>query len=103
MSFKGTEGGPISLQLAGEWTQNWRTNHPGAKKGLFIGRDAIEDLLNQEGCMGIRIYFAINNEDAHTAVLVGAGTDEDDMTEIVVDMGVSCPPFCGNNNVLNGN
>lgn len=103
MSFNGTEGGTISLQQGGEWTQNWRETHSGASKSVFFGRETLEDLLGQTGCMGIRVYFAINNNDKVTAVLVGADADGDDLVESVVDLGVLCPPMCPPKpSVLNG-
>lgn len=103
MAFNGSEGAPISIQQAEEWTQNWRNNNSGATKGVFFGRDEIENLLSQSGCMGIRMYFAINNDDEHTLVLVGADAGEDDITELVMDSGLLCPPRCAKPNKLNGN
>ncbi len=103
MAFNGTEGSTISLQQAGEWTENWRNNYPSESKAVFFGREALEDLLGQTGCMGIRIYFAINNNDTVTAVLVGADAHHDDITELVFDAAVICPIICSKENALNGN
>jgi hypothetical protein len=103
MAFNGTEGSPISPEQAGEWTQNWRNNNARAKKAVFFGRAQIENLLSQTGCMGIRMYFATNNSGEQTLVLVGANNKEDDMSELVIDSGILCPPRCGVSNALNGN
>lgn len=103
MSFNGTEGKVISLADGAEITQNWRNEHANESKAVFFGKDHIEDLLRQTGCVGIRIYYAINESNDYTMVLVGTNEDEDDMTELVIDTGMRCPPRCAQPNSLNGN
>lgn len=102
MSFNGTEGKVISLADGATMTQDWRNEHASATKAVFFGKDHIEDLLRQDGCVGIRIYYAINESNDYTMVLVGANEDQDDMTEIVINAGFRCPIVCGQANTLNG-
>ena len=103
MAFDGTEGDQIELATASTWTANYRNANPGATKGHFFGKDIINQILNQSGCMGIRIYYA-HKDTAGTKelILVGAKNTEDDMYKAVVaDFSRPCPNICGSSNPLN--
>jgi hypothetical protein len=54
----GKEGEEFDLETAANWTQNHRHKHPGEIVSHFFGREIIQKILDQEGCMGIRIYHA---------------------------------------------
>ncbi|HYH56103.1 MAG TPA: hypothetical protein VD772_05790 [Anseongella sp.] len=54
----GREGAPIDLETATRWTRNYRQMRPQETISHFFGRTHYEALLDQEGCMGIRIYYA---------------------------------------------
>lgn len=102
MAFDGTEGDQIELETAAAWTKNYRGAHPEETKGHFFGKDILNDILNQTGCMGIRMYYAIDDDGNKQMVLAGANTDEDDMDSgVVADISVLCPPSCGRRNSLN--
>ena len=101
MAFNGKEGGIITLEAGSELTANYRMMSPGDIKGHFYGKDVLNDLLSQSGCMGIRIYYGVNNEGIKELVLVGTNSAEDDMTELVVDISCPCPNRCGRANLLN--
>lgn len=60
MAFNEKEGGEITLYAAADMTAEYRTQNPGETKGHFYGKDILNDLLNQNGCMGVRIYYAID-------------------------------------------
>lgn len=103
MPFNGTEGSPIAADTASEWTRQYREINPKGIKAYFAGRDILEQLLAQPGCMGIRIYYGLNGT-TPTLLLVGADQDENDQLEencIVADDLCSCPPRCSQPNVLN--
>ncbi len=104
MSFDGSEGSPISLQDGADWTANFRRQFPSwGCKAHFFGKEILNDILDQEGCVGIRMYYGINNLEENVLILVGAKANEDDMVNgIIADKSVKCPPFCGTNNELNG-
>ncbi|WP_054413735.1 hypothetical protein [Hymenobacter sp. DG25A] len=57
-------------------------------------------LLNQTGCMGIRVYYGLDGT-TPKLVLVGAKSNEDDMTTLVLDEGCASPPNSGVANSLN--
>ncbi|NVK63818.1 MAG: hypothetical protein HWE22_04490 [Flavobacteriales bacterium] len=102
MGFDGTEGRAISLPDAAALTKEHRSQNPNARMGHFFGKDIIEAILNQGGCMGIRIYYGINADSGERElVLVGADEKEDDIIGIVADFSKSCPSNCSSANDLN--
>jgi hypothetical protein len=103
MSFNGNEGEFVTLNDASRWTANYRnTIQPGDTIAEFQGKEKLLELLNQEGCVGIRFYYAINDEGQKVLVLVGADSDENDMENgLIIDKGDLCPPFCSKKNSLN--
>src|SRR3546814_295584 len=54
----GNEGAPIDRKPGIQWTSNYRQIRPGERISHFFGRTHLQDLLNQQDCMGIRIYYA---------------------------------------------
>ncbi|MFT5860302.1 MAG: hypothetical protein ACI865_002412 [Flavobacteriaceae bacterium] len=103
MAFNGREGGTITLKEGAALTAAYR-NSPldGGIKGHFIGKDIIQNLLAQEGCMGIRVYYGQDSEEpVQKLVYVGVDAEENDMLDLVADMSVPCPKRCGQANVLN--
>ncbi|WP_242929085.1 hypothetical protein [Pontibacter vulgaris] len=105
-TFDGTEGAPIELSLAASWTKNYRGYATADESGTltkahFYGRDILQKLLDQEGCMGIRIYYARDEKGQKQLVLVGANAEGNDMEEMVVDSSKICPPDCSTGGDLN--
>lgn len=87
----------ITLQEAITMTHAYQ-NSPqfaGQTKAGLIDASAVEALLNQQGCAGMRIYFALNAHNNLTLVLVGTDINEKDMTTgVILDKLKDCPPFC---------
>jgi hypothetical protein len=55
----GNEGGPIDLEQAASYTANHRHRHSkNATVSQFFGQAILNRILQQEGCLGIRIYYA---------------------------------------------
>lgn len=102
MAFDGTEGQQIDLTTAAKYTADYRAANPGATKGHFFGKEIIEQILAQEDCQGIRIYYGVNDkEECQELVICGADDNEDDILGIVADVSVPCPDRCGKANTLN--
>lgn len=101
MAFDGSEGGQIPLSDGEDMTARYRDQFPDELKGHFFGKDILNDILNQEGCMGIRMYYGIDKRGEKALVIVGADADQNDMTELVADISLPCPSLCGNSNGLN--
>lgn len=102
MGFDGTEGSTITLPAASAMTKEHRARNSGARLGHFFGKDIIQQILDQEGCMGIRIYYGIDpGTGMRELVVVGANEEEDDMLDLVADFSMACPNRCSSANVLN--
>jgi hypothetical protein len=103
MSFNGNEGEFVTLNDASRWTANYRnTIQPGDVIAEFLGKEKILELLSQEGCVGIRIYYGINDYGKKNVSLVGADANQNDIEDgLLIDKGEFCPPFCSKRNALN--
>lgn len=105
-TFNGSEGAPIDRTEAAKWTANYRNAVAGANgaavKAHFYGREVLQKLLDQPGCMGIRMYYARDEKGQKQLILVGADADGNDMEELVVDSSKVCPPDCSTGGELNG-
>ena len=101
--FTGNENQRISLDEAAAMTKRYRDSvAPGSRKGGFFGRNGIETILAQEGCVGIRYYNGINSRGEPVIILVGADANENDMTTgQLLEFAIPCPTQCGANNSLN--
>jgi hypothetical protein len=101
MAFNGTEGGAISLAEGAALTKEHRLRNPTALKARFFGKDVINQILDQEGCMGIRVYFGQDGDGNRQLVLAGADSDENDLLDLVADTSIPCPNYCSSSNALN--
>jgi len=102
MAFNGTEGGAISLEVGAAMTAAYRKVNPNDTRAHFFGKDILNDLLGQSGCMGIRMYYGIDTDGIKQLVLVGVDADGKDKTELVVDLSYRCPTLCDPSSALNG-
>lgn len=100
--FTGNENHSITLAEALNFVENYRKDKPAQTiKGGYFGRDLYENLLSQEGCVGIRCYFAENIDGSPTIVMVGVNAKGDDIVNgIIGEDIIPCPPFCGHDSVL---
>ena len=102
MSFTGNEDHSITLTEAATWTRNYREANSGATKGHFFGKAAIQAILNQTNCVGIRIYHALDDRGAKQLIVSGALANENDMyTGLLAERSILCPTHCGVANPLN--
>ena len=63
--------------------------------GGFFARSAFEKILAQPGAVGIRYYYAQNDDGTSTLVLVGVDAKGQDMqTGAIMDRMIPCPPYC---------
>lgn len=97
MSFNGDEGTMVTLDEATVWAAAYRANIKkfDGTKAHFFGKNKINSILNQTGCMGIRIYKGF---DGTTPVMILVGTDasENDLYNgLLLERGTACPPYCG--------
>ncbi len=102
----------ISLKDAAKMTKAFRTfplNQIGSLlngvKGYKIDKAALQALMDQEGCVSVRFYLALNGilPPELTLVAVGVDVNGNDMLELVMDHLGICPPDCSEPNELNTN
>jgi hypothetical protein len=102
MSFTGNEDHLMPVEDAAELTANYRNAHPGEIMGGFFGRDAIQSILSQPGCVGIRYYYGSQIDGTPVLVMVGADANMNDLwTGTIIEMSMPCPNFCSTTNPLN--
>jgi len=95
MAFTGNERHDVTLEDAQRLIRNYRRG-AGANdhRAGFFGRAAIERLLAQPGCVGIRAYSARQDNGQPTLVLVGVNANEQDITATIIEDHIPCPPNC---------
>jgi hypothetical protein len=101
--YTGKENHVVSLDHAVKYIQNF-TEKPTAPsiKGGYFGRSIFEKLLSQDGCVGIRYYYARTDSGVATIVLVGVDSSGNDLYKgILAEESQPCPPWCPASNPLN--
>jgi hypothetical protein len=77
-------GEQISHELAADFVKAYENANPRDIKGYNIGRNIIDQILAQPGCMGLRFYNALNEEGQKTMVYVGIDADGKDLVKRTV-------------------
>lgn len=100
--YTGHEDHSIGLADATRYVSSyWKKMQPGSILCEYFGKDAIQSMINQDGCVGMRIYNALKDDGTPTFVLVGVNGAGQDMTGgLLEDLGWPCPPFCDTVRVL---
>jgi hypothetical protein len=103
-TFNGTEGKPIEQETAKAWSENYQKQNPEEIKAHFFGNEIIKKILSEDGCMGIRIYYAIDDTGQKQLLLVGASSDGNNLLpsqkkssgepNIIADVSFPCPTYC---------
>lgn len=104
-TFDGKEGDPIELQTANRWIARFKEENPTGTQAHFFGHEIIQEILAQEGCKGIRIYYGIDESGNRQLMLVGATSDgsniipsatlrTQDGDGIIGDASFPCPTYC---------
>ncbi|MCP4582530.1 MAG: hypothetical protein GY839_13055 [candidate division Zixibacteria bacterium] len=103
MAFDENTDHSISLGKAAEMTKRYRDSaRSGAIIATAFGKTALQAILDQEKCVGIRMYYAKNENGDPALVLTGLKANEDDIYEgELAEYGADCPPRCSTPNDLN--
>lgn len=93
----------ITLEAASQLTANFRrTSQPNPVIAAGFWKETVQKILDQTGCVALRIYYGQNPDGSPAPVLVGVNDKGDDLTAgILGDDNYPCPPFCGAPNPLN--
>ncbi|MBL0341323.1 MAG: hypothetical protein IPP71_10515 [Bacteroidetes bacterium] len=99
----GHENHYISLAEAATMTARFRESiTPGNKIAGYFGGDAIREILDQDGCVGMRYYYGLNSDEKPVLILVGVTADNDDLYQgKLAEMSLPCPDYCATDNPLN--
>jgi hypothetical protein len=105
MTLTGSENHDIPLATAAQWTLNFRNaSAADATIAHCFGKDAIQAIFNQTGCVGMRIYYAIDGNGAKQLVVVGVDSNGNDLYEgYLAERSYKCPSTCSASNPLNSN
>lgn len=104
MAFTGNENHEISLEEAAKLTANFReSSSAGTTLGSFFGKTALSKILNQTGCVGMRVYNAKSEDGKAAYVLVGVDAKGEDLEDgSIAEYGMGCPPNCAVSSALAG-
>ena len=97
MALDENSGGLISEEKARELISDFAKKFPGEVVSSFIGSANVNIILEQENCIGLRIYNGYD-EIAQKISLVLVGVDQSDNDiltgAIIYDKLITCPPIC---------
>jgi hypothetical protein len=77
-------GEEISHELGADFVKGYRQAHPGELAGYTLGRNIIEKILAQPGCVGMNFHYGLNEEGQKTLVYVGIDAEGKDLKRVVV-------------------
>jgi len=77
-------GEEISHELAADFIKSYQETHVGENRGYQIGRNIIDQILTQPGCVGMRFYYGLNEDGIKTLVYVGIDADGKDIVKRTV-------------------
>jgi|GEM_PF-713016 len=109
-SFTDTDADSVSATVSKNWIDNYYQKNPKGIQAHFFGYEIIKQILSENGCVGIRAYYALNGAGVQQLLLIGVdsngenllpqvttgnGRVTDGSTNVVADMSVPCPSYCG--------
>jgi len=103
MSFTGNEEHTITLAVASGMTKNYR-DAAGSNATLahYFGKKEVLELLDQEDCVGMRIYYGLDVDGKKQLIIVGVNSSENDLSNgMLLDRSATCPEHCSSANPLN--
>jgi hypothetical protein len=78
-------GEVISHELAADFIKGFEeTARHGEIRGYQIGRNIIDQILAQPGCVGMHFYYGLNEDGMKTLVYVGIDADGKDLVKRTV-------------------
>ena len=102
MPINPNSGSEISLQEAQALVTHFRSKFPKEIKAAFVGIETLNLILNQNDCIGVRIYNGYDTDLGRMApVLVGVDAAGKDMTNgVIIDRMAPCPTDCDSTSPL---
>ncbi len=102
MDLNENTGAIITLKEAQTFISAFRTKYPNEIHSLFAGSNIIKRILDQERCIGIRIYNGYNEQEQRfNSVLIGVDEQGEDIRTIIADDMRPCPHNCPKKDLSN--
>lgn len=70
-----TIGEEITHELGAQMIKDYQKANSAGNQGYIIGQDILTQILAQPGCVGIKVYDALNTSGKKTLVCVGLDTN----------------------------
>lgn len=81
-TFTANAGEEIGQELGAQFISAYRNANPSDLTSYYIGRNILDQVLAQPGCVGLRFYNAYNEAGVKTLVYVGVNAQGQDMLNI---------------------
>ncbi len=109
-SYTPEVGKEIDYETGAKMIKRSFDENPDDVMAQFTGRNVIEKILAQPGCVGIRTFYALNDMGIRQLIFVGVDGNGNNILEIdtinangkinknkgvIVSGGKICPPYCG--------
>lgn len=93
----------ITEENAGLFTANYRRQSDAEQPmGGCFAKEAVESLLNQEGCQALGFLFGAKTDGTRVLCLTGLDKNGEKMLHgKLLELSVPCPPFCPMPNIFN--
>ncbi|HEY3429237.1 MAG TPA: hypothetical protein VGK39_01090 [Cyclobacteriaceae bacterium] len=103
-------GDPIDLATARKWAANYRSKltKTDERQAHYFGSDILQQILGQSDCIGIRIYYGIDDAGNKQLMLIGVDSNGENLIpsagarlvegdNIIGDASFPCPNTCPGN------
>lgn len=77
-------GEEISHEMGNDMMKAYETVHPNEPTGFLIGRNIIEKIFAQPGCVGLHFRYGLNEQGKKTFVYVGVDANGKEILEHTV-------------------
>ena len=97
MVFTGNEEHTITREEAKKLIESYQGSEAAEDiLGGYFGKTFLQSVLNQEGCVGMRIYNGRKEDGKLEFVIVGVDSDGGDLKDGKIgNRSFACPPYCG--------
>jgi hypothetical protein len=106
-TFTGLEETWVSEEVSKQWIANYASRYPQGLIAHFFGFQIINQILNETDCIGIRMYYALNDSGVQQILLVGVNSKGENILPLsdsggkvmdggntVADASFPCPTYC---------
>lgn len=100
-TYSPDSGKQISLEHGAKMVKNHFEQNPDDAIAHFMGKNQVEAILSQEGCVGLRIYQGVNELGVNTVIFAGVDKAGNNILasnsggkDIIMGGTKVCPPYC---------